>query len=70
MLLSSFSSLAARSLSGGGVIPIAGVRVAEDVGLAGVTDMDEDGDDDEEVLHVSWLARVARSAGWMFSKPR
>jgi hypothetical protein len=32
--------------------------------------MDEDGDDDEEVLHVSWLTRVARSAGWMFSKPR
>ena len=69
MLLSSFSSLAAISLSGG-VIPIAGVRVAEDGGLDGVTDMDEDGDDDEEVLHFSWLARVARSAGWMFSKPR
>ena len=69
MLLSSFSSLAV-SLSGGGVVPIAGVRVAEDGGLAGVTDMDEDGDDDEEVLHVSWLARVARSACWMFSKTR
>ena len=70
MLLSSFSSLAAKSLSGGGVILIAGVRVAEDVGLAGVTDMDEDGVDDEEVLHVSWLTRVARSACWMFSKSR
>ena len=65
MLLTSFSSssLAAESLS-------AGVLVAEDVGLAGVTDMDEGGDDDGEVLHVSWLARVARSAGLMFPKPK
>ena len=74
MLLSSFSSLAvaAVSLSGGGVILISGVRVAVDGGLAGVTDMDVDvaGDDDEEVLHVSWLAKIARSTGWMFSKPR
>ena len=76
MLLSSFSSLAvaAVSLSGGGVILISGVRVAVDGGLAGVTDMDKDlgGDDDEdeEVLHVSWLAKIARSTGWMFSKPR
>ena len=74
MLLSSFSSLAvaAVSLSGGGVILISGVRVAVDGGLAGVTDMDMDvgGDDDEEVLHVSWLAKIARSTGWMFSKPR
>ena len=64
MLLSSFSSLAvaAVSLSGGGVILISGVRVAVDAGLAG--------DDDEEVLHVSWLAKIARSTGWMFSKPR
>ena len=64
MLLSS-SSLA--SLSGGGVVPNAGVRVAEDGGLAGVTD--KDGDDDE-VLHFPWLAKVARSSGWMFCKPR
>ena len=64
MLLSSFSSLAvaAVSLSGGGVILISGVRVAVDGGLAG--------DDGEEVLHVSWLAKIARSTGWMFSKPR
>ena len=65
MLLSSFSSLAvaAVSLSGGGVILISGgVRVAVDDGLAG--------DDGEEVLHVSWLAKIARSTGWMFSKPR
>ena len=64
MLLTSFSSfLAAESLS-------AGVRVAVDVGLAGVTDLDEGGDDDGKVLHVSWLAMVSRSAGWMFPKPR
>ena len=64
MLLSSFSLLAvaAVSLSGGGVILISGVRVAVDDGLAG--------DDGEEVLHVSWLAKIARSTGWMFSKPR
>ena len=59
MLLSSFSSLAV-SLSGGGVVPIASVRVAEDGGLAGV--IDKVGDDDE-VLHFPWLAKVARSSG-------
>ena len=69
MLLSSSSSLAA-SLSGGGVVPITGVRVAEDGGLTVVTDRDKDGDDGEEVLHVPWLDKVARSSGWMFSKPR
>ena len=51
MRLSSSSSLAA-SLSGGGVIPNAGVRLAEDVGLAGVADKDKDGSDDDEALHV------------------
>ena len=60
MLLSS-SSLA--SLSGGGLVPIAGVRVVEDHGLAEVKDKDK-------VLHFPWLARVARSSSWMFCKPR
>ena len=74
MLLSSFSSIAVAvvSLSDGGVILISDVRVAVYGSLAGVTVMDMvvGGDDNEEVLHVSWLAKIARSTGWMFSKPR
>ena len=50
---------------------IAGVRVdVEDGRPAGVTDVDKDGNDGKGVLCVSLLARVASSAGWMFSKPR
>jgi hypothetical protein len=53
---------------------IAGVRVdVEDGRPAGVTGVDKDGNDGKDgkgVLRVSLLARVASSAGLVFSKPR
>ena len=52
----------------------AGVRVGVDDGHpAGDTGVDKDGNDGKDgkgVLRVSLLARVASSAGLVFSKPR